>query len=65
MTVRIKKLDHTGHSTMNLTLNEAQAAVEADEGKYFIIDEDTTEILQNVPVKDGQKLMFVPVVQGG
>jgi hypothetical protein len=65
MVVTIKKLGPAGHETFNLTLDEAQAMADTDQGRYFIIDEETTKIVQEVKLRDGQKVMFVPVVQGG
>jgi hypothetical protein len=65
MTVRIRKLGSSGHDSFNLTLDEAQAMVDADAGRYFVIDEETTKVLTEVKLKDGQKIMMVPMVQGG
>jgi hypothetical protein len=65
MVVRIRKLGSSGHDTFNLTLDEAQAMVDAEEGRYFVIDQETTKLVSEVKLKDGQKIMMVPIVQGG
>jgi hypothetical protein len=65
MVVRIRKLGSSGHDTFNLTLDEAQAMVDVDVGRYFVIDEETTKLVSEVKLKDGQKIMMVPIVQGG
>jgi hypothetical protein len=65
MVVRIRKLGLSGHDTFNLTLDEAQAMVDVDAGRYFVIDEETTKLVSEVKLKDGQKIMMVPIVQGG
>jgi len=65
MVVRIRKLGLSGHDTFNLSLDEAQAMVDVDAGRYFVIDEETTKLVSEVKLKDGQKIMMVPIVQGG
>ena len=65
MTVRIRKLGPSGHDTFNLTLDEAQAMVDAELGRCFVVDEETTRIMSEIKLKDGQKIMMVPIVQGG
>jgi hypothetical protein len=65
MTVRIRRLGSSGHDTFYLTLDEAQAMIDVDVGRYFVIDEETTKLVSEVKLKDGQKIMMVPMVQGG
>jgi len=63
--VRLKKLGPQGHREFNLTLKEAREAVDADPGKYLIVDEETERIIKSIHLRDGQKIVMVPVIEGG
>ena len=65
MVVRLKKLGPQGHREFNLTLKEAREAVDADPGKYLIVDEETERIIKSIHLRDGQKIVMVPVIEGG
>lgn len=65
MTVKIRKLSKNGDDELNLPEEEARRLVETEQGRYFIVDSQTKQIIKPVQVQDGQELMFLPIVAGG
>ena len=65
MTVIIRKMGTKGDEKISLTLDEAQSMVDSEAERYFVVDEETTKIIQEIKLRDGQKVMLVPFVQGG
>lgn len=65
MPVKIRYLNKKGDTPLELTPEEAQELVDAEEGKYFVVDAETRQILHEVEVKNGQNLVLMPVVRGG
>lgn len=65
MGVKIHILGKNGHETIELSKEEAEHLIEAEEGRYFIIDSKTKQILREIKLEEGQELMMIPIVSGG
>ena len=48
-----------------ITKIEAGNVKDAPKGNYFIINESTRRIVGKLDIKNGQKLLLVPAIQGG
>ena len=65
MVVSIRYLNRKGDEHLNLSVAEAESLLDAEEGKYYVVDEVTQKIISEVKVEDGQKLVLMPIVRGG
>jgi len=65
MTVKIKKIGKDGHSEIDVTPEQAIEMCTAEEGRYFVIDSKTKQLVKEINIKDGQELMLVPIIRGG
>ena len=65
MTVTLILLTRSGHEEVQTTAEEAQALIDAEPGKYYVVNADTKDIIRQVVVEEGQTLQLIPVVQGG
>jgi hypothetical protein len=65
MVVSVRYLNRKGDEHLNLSVEETEKLIEAESGKYYVVDEETQKILQEVKVEDGQKLVLMPIVAGG
>lgn len=65
MTVKIRYLNKKGDEPIELTIEEAEQLIEAEQGRYFVVDAESRKLLQEVEVKDGQSLVLLPIVKGG
>jgi len=63
--VKISYLNKRGHETVEMTVEEAENLIEAEQGRYYVVNMETKQVLREIKVEDGQKLMLVPFVQGG
>jgi len=65
MGVKIHILGKKGHETVELPPKEAEELIEAEEGRYFVVDAETKQILREIKLEEGQELMMIPIVRGG
>ena len=65
MTVKIKKIGREGHSEVDVSQEQAIEMCRAEEGRYFVIDSKTKQLVKEINIKDGQELMLVPIIRGG
>ena len=65
MTVKIRFLNRRGDEALHLSVEEAQNLVDAEQGRYFVVDTVTRKIMHEVKVADGQSLVLMPVIRGG
>jgi len=65
LVVKISYLNKKGHETIELSPEEAERLVEAEQGRYFVVDAQTKRILREIKIEDGQELLFIPFVRGG
>jgi hypothetical protein len=65
MTVKLSILNQKGHEVQELSLEDAQNLVDAEKGKYYVIDSETRNMIQVVDIEDGQELLLIPIVSGG
>jgi len=63
--VKIVYLNRKGHETVELSPKEAEQLIKAEQGRYFVVDAETRQVLREIKLEDGQELMLVPIVRGG
>jgi hypothetical protein len=65
MTVKIRYLNKKGDEIKEVPLEEALNMIDAEEGKYYIVDSETRKLIKPIEIADGQSLMLLPAVGGG
>ena len=63
--VKVRMLNERGHETLELTPEEAERLVVSEQGRYFVIDEETRAILKDVSLEPGQRIALIPIARGG
>jgi len=61
--VKIKKLGPNGHEEINVSLEEAMNMVEAEKGRYLVVQNG--KVVNEIKLEEDQELMLVPIVKGG
>lgn len=65
MVVKLRRMYSGGDEEKQLTIDEAQSMVQAEEGRYFVVDKETRKVIKPVEIVDGQELLMIPVLRGG
>jgi len=63
--VKIRKLSEKGHEEFDVSKEEAIEMFQAEQGRYFVVDSKTKELVSEVNIEDDQELMMVPIIRGG
>ena len=58
-------LNKKGHETVELTEEEAEELLSAEQGRYFILDAESHKPIREIKLEDGQELMLIPISTGG
>lgn len=63
--LQVRILSELGHEPFELTPEEAERLITVSRGRYFIVDEETNQLLQELKLEPGQRIALIPVAQGG
>ena len=63
--VQITILSEIGHEPMEVTPEEAERLITVSRGRYFVVDEETKELLQEFKLEPGQRIALIPIATGG
>ena len=63
--IEVKIANQKGHETQLLSEEDAERLIEAEQGKYYILDPETHRILRKVDVGEHEALMLLPIPGGG
>lgn len=63
--IQIRKLTSKGDETVELPMEEAENMLDVEVGRYFIVDDATGRVMNEIHLEEGQKLTLIPKVSGG
>ena len=63
--VKVKVLSEIGHEPMEVTPEEAERLIMVSQGRYFVVDEETQELLREFKIEPGQRIALIPIATGG
>lgn len=63
--VQVTILSEIGHEPMEVTPEEAERLITVSQGRYFVVDEETQELLQELKLESGQRIALIPIATGG
>ena len=63
--VQVRILSELGHEPMEVTPEEAERLITVSQGRYFIINEETQALLQELKLEPGQRIALIPIATGG
>lgn len=63
--VSVRRLNELGHETLELTPEEAERLMFASQGRYFVVDEATKNLVKEVSLEPGQRIALIPIARGG
>jgi len=63
--VRVTILSERGHEPMEVTPEEAERLITVNRGRYFVVDEETNELLREFKLEPGQRIALIPIATGG
>lgn len=63
--VKVTILSEIGHEPMKVTPEEAERLIMMHRGRYFIVNEETKELLQEFKIEPGQRIAMIPIATGG
>ncbi len=63
--IKIRKLTDKGDEPKEVTVEKAEEMILAAEGRYFIVNAETKDILKECKLEDNMSLMFTPLARGG
>ena len=63
--IRVLVANRKGHSEVELSPEEAERLIEAELGRYYIVDAETRKVVSPVELRENQVLMMLPIVGGG
>ena len=63
--VKITILSELGHEPMEVTPEEAERLITINRGRYFVVNEETNELLQEFKLEPGQRIALIPIATGG
>jgi len=63
--IEVKIANRKGHETQMLSGEDADRLIEAERGRYYVVDPETHRILRNVDIGEHEALMLLPIPAGG
>ncbi len=63
--IHVRILNNLGHEAMELSVEEAERLVFSGHGRYFVIDEATKTLVNEVKLEPGQRIALIPIATGG
>jgi len=63
--VKVTIISEIGHEPMEVKPEEAERLITISRGRYFVVDEETQELLQELKLEPGQRIALIPIAKGG
>ena len=63
--LQVRILSELGHEPMELTPEEAERLITISQGRYFVVDEETNTLLQELKLEPGQRIALIPIAPDG
>lgn len=63
--LQVTILNEIGHESMEVTTEEAERLITVNMGRYFVVNEETQELLQELKLEPGQRIALIPIATGG
>ena len=60
MVVKVKQLGPMGHAAVELSVEDAEKLIYGKGDRYFVVDEKTKKVIQEVKLEDGQEIALIP-----
>jgi uncharacterized protein YlzI (FlbEa/FlbD family) len=63
--VHMRILNELGHESLEMTPEEAVQMIFSQRGRYFIVDEETRTVMNEITPQPGQRIALIPIARGG
>ena len=63
--LQVRILSELGHETVELTPEEAERLITVSRGRYFVVDEESHALLQELKLEPGQRIALIPIAPEG
>ena len=63
--LHLRVLGELGHEPLELTPEEAERLIMISKGRYFVVDEETDQLLQELALEPGQRIALIPIAPQG
>ena len=63
--LQVRILSELGHEPLELTPEEAERLIMISKGRYFVVDEETDQLLQELALEPGQRIALIPIAPQG
>lgn len=63
--IKVRVLNELGHEPLELSPEDFKDMIQLEQGRYFVIDEETKSILKDLNVEPGQRIALIPIAKGG
>lgn len=63
--VWVRILNELGHELLELAPEEAERLITVSRGRYFVVDEESHALLNELSLEPGQRIALIPIATGG